>query len=143
MMTGDVHVDEVERALNIDLPRGSYETIAGLVIDEFGGLPEEGASLQIRLPDDPGDLAQAEDPEPRYLDVEVLAIERHVPSRLRLVLPDELVTKPPEPADDEPHEAHETYESDEPDESDASPTAPDATDDTTDRSTAKTPKDRS
>ena len=143
VMTGDVHVDEVERALNIDLPRGSYETIAGLVIDEFGGLPEEGASLQIRLPDDPGDLAQAEDPEPRYLDVEVLAIERHVPSRLRLVLPDELVTKPPEPADDEPHEAHETYESDEPDESDASPTAPDATDDTTDRSTAKTPKDRS
>lgn len=93
VMTGDVHVDEVERALAIDLPRGSYETIAGLVIDQAGGLPEDGARLRIQLPDDPGDLAHEGDPEPRFLDVEVVAVERHVPSRLRLTLPDELVAR--------------------------------------------------
>src|SRR3954464_3090546 len=31
-MAGDVHLDEAERALAVDLPRGSYETMAGLVI---------------------------------------------------------------------------------------------------------------
>ena len=43
-MPGDVHVDEVERALGVDLPRGDYETVAGLVIAHHGGLPEEGTT---------------------------------------------------------------------------------------------------
>ncbi|TYP86173.1 hemolysin family protein [Blastococcus xanthinilyticus] len=86
-MPGDVHVDEVERALAVDLPRGNYETIAGLVITAAGELPEPGATLVIDLPADPGDLVHADDPEPRLLHVRVLAVDRHVPSRVRLELP--------------------------------------------------------
>jgi CBS domain containing-hemolysin-like protein len=87
-MPGDVHVDEVERALGIDLPRGDYETIAGLVIAAHGGLPEPGTRLSIELPPDPADLAHEDEPAPRHLNVEVLDVDRHVPSRVRLELPD-------------------------------------------------------
>src|SRR3954447_12263528 len=87
-MPGDVHVDEVERALDVDLPRGDYETIAGLVITAHGGLPEPGTRLSIELPPDPGDLAHEDEPAPRHLNVEILDVDRHVPSRVRLELPD-------------------------------------------------------
>ena len=87
-MSGDVHVDEVERALATDLPRGDYETVSGLVIAHHGGLPEEGTTVLIELPPDPGDLAHDDEPVSRNLEVEVLAVDRHVPSRVRLVLPD-------------------------------------------------------
>lgn len=86
-MAGDVHVDEVERALGVDLPRGHYETVAGLVIAAAGTLPEPGDTLIVELPPDPGDLVLADDPAPRTVHVEVLAVERHVPSRVRLELP--------------------------------------------------------
>jgi CBS domain containing-hemolysin-like protein len=98
-MSGDVHVDEVERALGIDLPRGDYETIAGLVIAHYGGLPAEGATLEIELPPDPAQLAHDDEPTPRILRIEVLAVDRHVPSRVRLVLPD--VVRAAHPATDE------------------------------------------
>ena len=87
-MPGDVHVDEVERSLGVDLPRGDYETIAGLVIAAAGTLPETGSSLTVELPPDPGDLVHADEPAARQLHVLVLAVERHVPSRVRLELPD-------------------------------------------------------
>lgn len=87
-MPGDLHVDEVERTLAVDLPRGHYETIAGLVIAAAGTLPEPGATLTVELPPDPADLVQAEEPGPRHLQVEVLAVDRHVPARVRLELPD-------------------------------------------------------
>jgi magnesium and cobalt exporter, CNNM family len=87
-MPGDVHVDEVERALAVDLPRGHHQTIAGLVIAAAGTLPEPGTRLSIELPPDPADLVHVDDPGPRHLQVEVLAVERHVPSRIRLELAD-------------------------------------------------------
>lgn len=86
-MAGDVHVDEVERALQVDLPRGPYETIAGLVIAAAGTLPGPGTTLAVELPPDPGDLVHDDDPAPRLLQVQVLTVERHVPSRVRLELP--------------------------------------------------------
>src|SRR5215218_8017523 len=87
-MPGDVHVDEVERALGVELPRGDYETIAGLAIAAAGTLPEPGATLTIELPPDPADLVHEDDPAMRQLHVQVLAVERHVPSRVRLELPE-------------------------------------------------------
>jgi CBS domain containing-hemolysin-like protein len=96
-MPGDVHVDEVERALAVDLPRGDYETIAGLVIAAAGTLPEPGTRLTIELPPDPADLVHTDEPELRLLSVEVLEVERHVPSRVRLELPDRATP----PADDD------------------------------------------
>lgn len=85
---GDVHVDEVERTLHVDLPRGDYETVAGLVIEEFGGLPKQGDSMQIELPPAPEDLTES-DPEPRFMQATVLEVENHVPSLIKLTLPED------------------------------------------------------
>ena len=37
LIRGDVALDEVGRTVGYDLPEGDYETLAGLVIAEFGG----------------------------------------------------------------------------------------------------------
>ncbi|PRY16132.1 hemolysin family protein [Kineococcus rhizosphaerae] len=78
-MSGEVHVDEVERALGVDLPHGDYETVAGLVIAAHGGLPGPGTELHLDLP------AEFDEPA-RTLTVRVLAVDRHVPARVRLEL---------------------------------------------------------
>lgn len=80
VMDGDVHTDEVERALGIDLPDGDAETIGGLAIAHLGSLPEDGDVVRVPLPDN---LAEE---GPRTLDIEVLDLERHVPARVRLTL---------------------------------------------------------
>lgn len=97
VMGGDVHVDEVERAIGHDLPRGDYETIAGLVIAQLGELPDEGAVIDVVLDPNPADLIHEEEPQPRQVRIEVLEVERHVPSLVRLTLPDRSTT----PADEE------------------------------------------
>ncbi|MGW0044004.1 hemolysin family protein [Rhodococcus sp. NPDC003348] len=83
LIPGGVHVDEVARILDEHLPEDDdYETLAGLVIAEFGGLPRAGDTLSIRLPVDPADLVADEPPPPTSLHVEVRAVEKHVPSSL-------------------------------------------------------------
>ena len=84
LAAGDVHVDEVERTLGHDLPRDNYETVAGLVIAVHGALPPQGTVVEVALPPDPGRLAEDDEPGEQVLRVEVLAVERHVPSRVRL-----------------------------------------------------------
>jgi CBS domain containing-hemolysin-like protein len=84
LMAGAVHVDEAERALGVDLPRGDYETVAGLVIAHHGRLPEVGTLTEVPLPASPADLL-AESP-PRALHVEVVEVERYVPSTVRITL---------------------------------------------------------
>ncbi|MDO5696848.1 MAG: hemolysin family protein [Dermatophilus congolensis] len=86
VMAGDVHIDEIERSMNRDLPRGDYETIAGLVIATHGDLPEPGETVAIELPPDPADLVHEDEPIVRHIDVDVLEVERHVPSLVRLTL---------------------------------------------------------
>ncbi|MFP7760329.1 hemolysin family protein [Marisediminicola sp. LYQ85] len=85
LMDGDVHVDEIQRALDVELPEGDFETLAGFVIAERGGLPAEGETLHIEIPDDPGDLI-FDDEVHRSLTVQVLEVDRHVPSRVRVTL---------------------------------------------------------
>ncbi|AEG45573.1 hemolysin family protein [Isoptericola variabilis] len=86
LVAGDVHVDEVERAIGRDLPEGDYETLAGLAIAAHGSLPEVGDVVAVELPSDPAHLALTEAPEPETVRLEVLEVERHVPSRLRVTL---------------------------------------------------------
>jgi CBS domain containing-hemolysin-like protein len=86
IMVGSVPVDEAERSLNCDLPRGDYETLAGLVIAGLGRLPTVGSRVAIELPLDPAQLALDNPPSPATLHVEVLEIERHVPALMRLTL---------------------------------------------------------
>jgi CBS domain containing-hemolysin-like protein len=98
VMAGEVHLDEVERAIDRDLPRGDYETLAGLAIATHGSLPPVGTVTRVELPVDLADLAEAEDPKPEFLRMEVLEVERHVPSRVRVTLEDT--------ADDHADQAH-------------------------------------
>ena len=87
-VAGEVHVDEVERTLHVDLPPGDYETVAGLIIQAAGALPKEGEVVHVELLPEPEDLTEA-DPEPRYLTATVLEVENHVPSLIELSLPED------------------------------------------------------
>ncbi|WP_448222516.1 hemolysin family protein [Gordonia iterans] len=84
-MEGGMHLDEVERVVGHELPAGDYETIAGLVISIAGDFPEIGQRVRVDLPDDPADLVH-DRPMRRRLEVETLAVDKHVPSELRVEL---------------------------------------------------------
>ncbi|WP_188546622.1 hemolysin family protein [Rhodococcoides trifolii] len=83
-VAGDVHLDEVERAIGHDLPEGDYETIAGLAISVHGALPDPGDVLEVDLPIDHGHLAVHDEPVQRYLTIVVREIDNHVPSVVTL-----------------------------------------------------------
>lgn len=100
LVPGGLPVDEVERTLGQDLPAGDYQTLAGLVIAEHGRLPEPGTVVTVRLPDDPGDLVLDEEPTPRFARMEVVEVEQHVPSSVRISI-DEPTGSRPEPAGEE------------------------------------------
>jgi CBS domain containing-hemolysin-like protein len=82
LIRGDVPLDEVGRAVGDDLPEGAYETIAGLVIAEFGGLPAVGDAVEVNLDPDPADLAHEATPPNRALIAEVRAVDNRVPARV-------------------------------------------------------------
>ncbi|MBJ8339397.1 HlyC/CorC family transporter [Antrihabitans sp. YC3-6] len=80
LIPGDLHIDEVERILDHRLPAGGYETLAGLVIAEFGGLPEVGDTVTVSLPPDAADLISDEEPTVRVAAMQVRGVEKHVPA---------------------------------------------------------------
>ena len=86
MMPADLHIDEVDEALDIELPQGEKETIGGLVIERFGGLPEVGECVEIDLPVDPDDLVALQTPPRRWVSAKILEVENFVPSRLLLTV---------------------------------------------------------
>ena len=79
LIQGDAHLDEVSRIIGYELPEGDYETIAGLVITTFEGLPAVGDSVVIPLDPDPADLATGEEVTP----LEVRALVREIDKRCR------------------------------------------------------------
>lgn len=85
IMDGDVHLDEVQRAIGYNLPRGDVETVAGLLIAELGALPSVGETVTVDLPIDPAELV-SDQPMRRRLEVDVLRVERHIPTELRVRL---------------------------------------------------------
>lgn len=88
-MPGDIHLDEVERTLGHKLPEVDAETLAGLVITRYGGLPEVGTIVRIELPPDAANLVGNGDTPTRVLVAEVREIGKHVPSSLHIVLGEE------------------------------------------------------
>ena len=66
-----------------------------------GDLPGVGEVITVELPIEGGDFVD-DDPVRRYLEIEVLEIDRHVPSELRVRLIERAATGPVEivPADD-------------------------------------------
>ena len=104
IMGGDVHLDEAERAVGHDLPRGDHETVSGLLISQLGSLPRAGDTVVVELPPDPADLVHDE-PVVRRLVVDVLSVERHVPRLVRVRLVEQRGDAPA--ADDAPPTTHE------------------------------------
>jgi CBS domain containing-hemolysin-like protein len=47
---GSLHVQEVERLVDLDLPEGDYQTVGGLIINELGRLPERDDAVTLVLP---------------------------------------------------------------------------------------------
>ncbi|RAV32833.1 hemolysin family protein [Corynebacterium heidelbergense] len=84
-MGGDVHLDEVERAIGHDLPAVDVETLGGLLITELGDLPAVGEDVEVVLPVDPREYAEDEQIG-RQLHLTVLEIDRFVPSQVRVEL---------------------------------------------------------
>ncbi|MDQ1122130.1 hemolysin family protein [Microbacterium trichothecenolyticum] len=80
---GDLHLDELERLIGHDLTDSDAETVAGLVIAKHGDLPAVGDAVRIDLPARPSEAVHGLDIE-RWLVLEVVEVDRHVPSHLRL-----------------------------------------------------------
>lgn len=85
VMSGEVHTDEVERAIGRDLPEGDYETIAGVAIAARGALPVVGEVIEVELPPEPEEIL-GDEAGATVLQIEVLEVERHVPTRVRIQL---------------------------------------------------------
>ncbi|MFR9802243.1 hemolysin family protein [Pseudonocardia sp. RS010] len=83
VVPGTMHVDEVGRLIDADLPEGDYQTVGGLVIAELQRLPEPGDAVRVRLPRG----ADSDQPE-RDLRIEVREVARRVPEQVRVRLVD-------------------------------------------------------
>src|SRR5699024_8190141 len=82
---GDVHIDEVERALGHELPLGDYDPLAGLVIARHGGPTDAGTTVDVELPDDLREMV-ADNPRRLALRVEEADVEHLVPSEMMVTL---------------------------------------------------------
>jgi CBS domain containing-hemolysin-like protein len=91
VLPGSTPLDEVERAVDHELPRGEFETLAGLVIARHGSLPGVGTTVTVELPIDPALLALEGDPPRFTLHAQVVRVERHVPAELRLRIEEDAV----------------------------------------------------
>ncbi len=84
LLPGDMPYDEVERILDVELPDGDYETLAGVVIARHGTLPTAGQEVRLLLEGDPADFALVDEISGDVLVMQVLQVERHVPSLVRV-----------------------------------------------------------
>ena len=82
-IAGDALIDEVERQINHELPRGDYETISGMLIDHLKDLPAVDQQVTIELPLLPSDLV-GDEPTTRRLHARVLEVQRRVPTMVEL-----------------------------------------------------------
>jgi CBS domain containing-hemolysin-like protein len=46
VVEGSTHIDDVNDELNLDIPSGDYETIAGFILEQLGRLPSAGEIVQ-------------------------------------------------------------------------------------------------
>lgn len=87
LLPGDLHLDEAERVLDERLPAGDYETVAGLLLANFGRLPAVGDTVEIALEPAAADLL-ARTRAPRQLVATVRAVDRHVPASVLVTVKD-------------------------------------------------------
>ena len=82
LIRGDAPLDEVVRTLDHDLPEGDYETLAGLMIAQFGGLPAVADTVEIELGITADDLLSQVPAPTRIFAAEVRALDKRVPSQV-------------------------------------------------------------
>ncbi|WP_458690649.1 hemolysin family protein [Nocardia tengchongensis] len=87
-IAADLPLDEVQRSLDLTLPQGDYQTLAGFVITRFGGLPAVGDTVEIDLEPDGADLISQRPPTRRWLAAQVRKVDKHVPSQIFLTVHD-------------------------------------------------------
>ncbi|MBV9788296.1 MAG: CBS domain-containing protein, partial [Chloroflexi bacterium] len=46
VVEGSTHIDDVNDELELTIPTGDYETIAGFILEQLGRLPSEGETVQ-------------------------------------------------------------------------------------------------
>ncbi|WP_214401928.1 hemolysin family protein [Pseudonocardia lacus] len=76
-VAGAMHVDEVERVIDHDLPHGDYTTIGGLLTSCLGRLPEPGDTVELAL------RGATDEPE-RVLVLTVRTVARRVAETIEL-----------------------------------------------------------
>jgi CBS domain containing-hemolysin-like protein len=76
---GSIHIEEVERLVDHDLPEGDYRTLSGLIMTELGRLPVPGDTVTLRLPRPSG----ADDGH-RLLTATVCSVDHRVPDTVQL-----------------------------------------------------------
>ena len=82
-ISGEALIDEVERKIGHELPRGDFETISGMLIHQLKDLPKVNQHIRIQLPQLPSDLIQDE-AVTRCLYATVLEVEHRVPTLVEL-----------------------------------------------------------
>jgi CBS domain containing-hemolysin-like protein len=48
VVEGQIRVEDLNEELNLDIPRGDYETLAGFILEQLGRLPSTGDSLNYK-----------------------------------------------------------------------------------------------
>ncbi|KXO96235.1 hemolysin family protein [Tsukamurella pseudospumae] len=84
---GDLHLDEVERLLEVELESGDHETLGGAVTARIGALPRVGDIADLPLVPDPA-AVPGSGPR-RRLRAEVRTVERRVPASVHLTIHEE------------------------------------------------------
>jgi CBS domain containing-hemolysin-like protein len=72
VVAGRLRLERLEHELGVEVPRGDYETVAGLVMDGLGRVPEEGAVLTL----EGVELTVRRMAGVRVAEVEVVAVDR-------------------------------------------------------------------
>tara|TARA_B100000949_G_C13942442_1_gene309385 strand:- start:263 stop:574 length:312 start_codon:yes stop_codon:yes gene_type:complete len=47
-VNGSMRIDEANEQLDLNLPEGDYETIAGFLLERLGHIPQEGEDLEYK-----------------------------------------------------------------------------------------------
>ncbi len=90
-VSGAIHVDEVERIIDHDLPHGDYNTLSGLVMTRLGRLPAVGDTVEVALP------TATDEPE-RRIALMVRAVDHRVAEKIDVRWADEGAGAAAEPA---------------------------------------------
>ncbi|MEV7010268.1 hemolysin family protein [Streptosporangium sp. NPDC051022] len=78
-----LRVDEIALATGLELPdEDDYDTVGGLVLHRLGRFPEIGDTVTVDLV--PSMASLTDESVPAHAEIEVLALDRHVPERVRL-----------------------------------------------------------